>query len=235
MQAQDSLDNSLFSYQIGAIQGDDDASSAPRASHLLSDDVKDKLQKVLTLLNQDVGQLVKDAGPIRNIFSTLSGQVPEDLEEAVTPASFLEFHRIPVLKAQQRLADRSHHEQSEKERNEHKSRADDLQRRISILQDSRSTIVSEIDRLKARRTALMKELQEVGNALSAEEAKLDQLPIAIEKMESEKRHHAQQAYRIHKSLQPISGSADDDRQVISAADEIRLRAANAIRNFLRSV
>ena len=58
----------------------------------------------------------------------------------------------------------------------------DVKPRIEVLENSRPGIVAEIDRLKARRAQIMKELAEVSTSLQEEENKLDPLPEDIEKM-----------------------------------------------------
>ena len=65
----------------------------------LSVDIKAKLQEILQFLNQDIGQLVRDADPIRLILKSLKGNLPESLEEALNPAAYIESHQIPVLRA----------------------------------------------------------------------------------------------------------------------------------------
>ena len=96
-QAQDSLDNSLFSFQIGVTLPKEELSSAESAA--LSKNFKAKLQEVLFFLNQDITQLVRDAEPIRAILRTLEGKLPESVKEALTPAAFIESYRVQVLKA----------------------------------------------------------------------------------------------------------------------------------------
>jgi len=61
---------------------------------------------------------------------------------------------------------------------------------------------------------------------------LSQIQPAIEKLKGEKQERARQAYQLHKSLQPIPGSADDDNKAIQEADEIHLRAINVIQDSL---
>ena len=69
-------------------------------SAALSDKIKAKLEGTLQFLNQDIGQLVKDAKPIHAIQEDLEGKLPEAIEEALTPTAFIESHRVQVLKAQ---------------------------------------------------------------------------------------------------------------------------------------
>ncbi|RLM56371.1 hypothetical protein C2845_PM10G05300 [Panicum miliaceum] len=73
----------------------------------------------------------------------------------------------------------------------HVARVEDLCRRIDTLRRSRPTIVGEIDRLKARKLELMKELRLIGDAITAEETKLAELPNAIDGLEQEKLRYAQ--------------------------------------------
>ena len=109
-QAQDSPDNSLFSFQLGTIGAEDEATSSAESAPL-SEETKAKLHEILQLLNQDIGQLVQDTEPIRNILKSLRGTLSESLKEAHHPAAYIESHQISVLNAQKRLSDRLHKEQ----------------------------------------------------------------------------------------------------------------------------
>ena len=54
-------------------------------------------------------------------------------------------------------------------------------------------------------------------------------------LKKEKQERAHQAYQLHKSIQPIPGSTEDDNRAIQEADEIHLRAMNMIQNLLGSL
>ena len=60
-QAQESTDNSLFSFQIGATSQEEGEETTSADSAVLSDEIKAKLQESLQFLNQDIGQLIKNA------------------------------------------------------------------------------------------------------------------------------------------------------------------------------
>nr|TKW32159.1 hypothetical protein SEVIR_2G151900v2 [Setaria viridis] len=67
-------------------------------------EVRAKLQSIRTLLEGDIGRLVEDASPrsslsIRQIFNKIKGRVPEDAEEALALAAFIESIQIPVFRA----------------------------------------------------------------------------------------------------------------------------------------
>ena len=79
---------------------------------------------------------------------------------------------------------------------------------------------------------LLQELNRVNQEIADIDNDLSQIPSAIEKLNGEKQERARQAYQLHKSLQPISGSANDDNREIQDADEILLHAINVIQNSL---
>ena len=84
----------------------------------------------------------------------------------------------------------------------------------------------------AKRDFLLQELNRVNQEIANIDNDLSQIPSAIEKLNGEKQERARQAYQLPKSLQPISGSADDDNREIQDADEILLRVINVIQNSL---
>ena len=98
-QEHESPDNSLFSFQIGATSQEEGGEATSADSAVLSDEIKAKLQESLQFLNQDIGQLIKNAQPIRAILEELEGRLPEAIEDALTPAAFIESHRAQFNKA----------------------------------------------------------------------------------------------------------------------------------------
>ena len=88
----------MFSFQIGVISQEEEGETSAEST-ALSDDVKAKLQETLQLLHQDIGQLVRNAKPIRAIMENLEGQLPESIEEALTPAAYIKSHCVQFLRA----------------------------------------------------------------------------------------------------------------------------------------
>ena len=103
----------------------------------MSEETKAKLQEILPLLNQDIGQLVQDAEPIHIILRSLKGTLPESLKEALHPAAYIESHQISVLKAQKRLSDRLHQEQTIKQRDDLKNLVETTRGKIVSLTQSK--------------------------------------------------------------------------------------------------
>jgi hypothetical protein len=72
----------------------------------LSDAAKSRLLRIQELLNQNVIDLIQDAALIREAVESLQGQLPQEVEEALFPAAYIEVHRPRVLKAKQQLENR---------------------------------------------------------------------------------------------------------------------------------
>jgi chromosome segregation ATPase len=220
----------MFSFAIGVNPSEEIQPSAESAE--LPNDVRLKLQEILPLLDQDVGQLVKDAEPIRAILKSLEGRLPESIEDALVPAAFIESHRRQVLKAQKRLADRTQQEQVAKQRDELKNQVGSICHEIDSLTHNLADLQKSKSDLEAKREHLLQELQQVNQDIDNADNELSQIQPSIEKLEIRKREQARQAYQLRRSIQLIPGSADDDKAAIREADEIRLRAINVIRDSL---
>ena len=126
----------MFSFQLGTSGAEDEVTSSAESAPL-SEETKAKLQEVLQLLNQDIGQLVQDAEPIRTILRSLMGTLPKSLEEALHPVAYIESHQMSVLKAQKRLSDRLHQEQTIKQRDDLKNLVETTRVKIVSLTQSK--------------------------------------------------------------------------------------------------
>jgi chromosome segregation ATPase len=190
--------------------------------------VKANLIEVLPLLSQDVGQLVQDAELIRAIFKQIRGQLPIDPKVKMLKAAFIENWQLIVQQAPDRLKERRHQEQLTQDKEKLDRSMADLDNRIELLTSSRSNIVGSIDHLRRRRAELMKELDPIGQDLSAEEQKLTDLPGTISTMQEQRDPVARQAEVLRSQEQPNPGSADADRREVEAVDQLHLDLINAI-------
>ena len=165
-QAQESPDNSLFSFQIRATSQEEGEETTSADSAVLSDEIKARLQdeikarlqESLQFLNQDISQLIKNAQPICVILEELEGKLPESIEEALTPAAFIESHRAEFNKAQKQLADRLQQEEIIKQRDNFKALAESAIGEIKSMNDTQASILRNKTALDAKRDRLLQEL-----------------------------------------------------------------------------
>ncbi|XP_072150518.1 uncharacterized protein [Setaria viridis] len=199
---QDTPDNSLFSFAV-ALSDDEEVASRQVALSSILDDVRAKLASIRSLLQGDIGRLVEDTSPIRQLFGDVSGRVPEEAEEALALAAFIESMRIPVFRALRHMADRAKLAKTCEEEDAFKHQAQEAHRRIHFLEDSRPGIIGEIDRLKRRRAELAKEMEQVTKAISAEEKRLQELPSVIADLTRERQRFAHEALKLHRSASEV--------------------------------
>ena len=105
---------------------------------------------MMALLEKDIPELVKDAGPIRNIFQVINDQLSPELQSAIIPAVFIEGNQFQVLQAKQRLADRAAQQNIIEQRDASKQEVVELKRLVDILVDAPTHIDQEINRLRIR-------------------------------------------------------------------------------------
>ena len=115
----------------------------------MSDEIKARLQESLQFLNQDIGQLIKNAQPIRAVLEELEGKLPEPIEDALIPATFIESHRAEFNKAQKQLADRLQQEEIIKQRDNFKALAELAIGEIKSLNDTQASILRNKAALEA--------------------------------------------------------------------------------------
>ena len=106
---------------------------------------------------------------------------------------------------------------------------------MDSLNNAQSALQKTKSELESKRDSLLQALNQVNQEIDVVDNDLAQIQPTIVRLEREKQEQARQAYQLHKSMQPIPGSASDDNKVIQKADKICLRAMNAIQNALGSL
>ena len=132
-QAQDSPDNSMFSFQLG---------NRMKRPHQQNQQHYQKMPKpnfknfcfFWTRISAYSSRML----PIRIILMSLKDQLLESIKEALIHAAFIESHQVQVLRAQKWLADRLQQEQIIKKTDDLKSLMDSTRAKIDSLTQSRA-------------------------------------------------------------------------------------------------
>ncbi len=91
-----------------------------------------------------------------------------------------------------------------------------------------SATQTNIDQLNNRMIELLAELEQCNAQLALEQAKLADLPKAIEDQKSKLKASIKHLTKLTKSLKPIPGTDAADAKMIDEVDQIRQRAISAI-------
>jgi chromosome segregation ATPase len=120
----------------------------------------------------------------------LEGQLPKSIEEALTPAAFIESHRVQVLRAKKQLTDRSQQKDIANQRDNSKALVKSVCDEIKSLNDTQATIQRNKAELEAKRDRLLQELNRTNQEIDTADNDLSQIPSAITRLEGEKQRHA---------------------------------------------
>ena len=107
------------------------------------------------------------------------------IEEALSPAAFIESHRVQVLRAQRQLADRLQQEEIAKQRDNSKARAESTCAEIKFLNDAQATLQRKKAELESKRDHLLQELNRVSQEIDTVDNDLSQILLAITRLEGE--------------------------------------------------
>ena len=88
----------MFSFDIRQFMDKEEATTST-ALVPLADDVKATLLDISKWLEGSLETLVTSCGSIRDRFHEFHDKIPDKLDDAITPATYLEQHRLKLEKA----------------------------------------------------------------------------------------------------------------------------------------
>ena len=95
----------------------------------------------------------------------MEGKLSKSIKEVLTPAAFIESHRVQVLKAQKQLADRLQQEEIIGQRDKSKALVDSVCDEIKSLNNTQAAIRRYKAELEAKCDRLLQELSKVNQAI----------------------------------------------------------------------
>nr|AAT93842.1 hypothetical protein [Oryza sativa Japonica Group] len=221
----------VFSFDIRDYLDEAEEDTSSKALAPLSDDVRKTLEDISHRLEaSSLDSFVVDCGSIRSRLHEVQALIPEDLADVLTPAAYLEQHQFKLEKAKLRLAERR--ERKEIEATIQANRQLVHEEKTKLDQLSKGPIISNIDRLEARKIELLAQLEECNAELDIEHKKLTDLPKSIEEQKARLISAIKNVADLTKSLKVISGTDAQDAQAIEEVEQIRQRAISAIQLYL---
>ena len=144
----------------------------------------------------------------------------------------MEAHRVPVLIARKRQIARASRPNADQELQQLQVQADVEKAELDRINNRPEEVWSQIDKLKKEVADLESALKHKHEAMAFLEHYLDELPAVRTAQEEKLKSVVRQTIKKTQDLKPIPGSAEEDAAVINAADQIRLEALEALRQYL---
>lgn len=99
--------------------------------------------------------------------------------------------------------------------------AKELKQHVDELVTSALAVEEHFKTLEAKQDQLIRELDQVDQEIAVAKEQINNYPIAIQE---KTRELAASGHRQHQSISKVSGSIEEDLQLIADVDQIRLRA-----------
>ncbi|XP_066162214.1 probable kinetochore protein nuf2 [Oryza sativa Japonica Group] len=210
----------MFSFDIRQFL-DEEEETTSTALVPLDDDIKSALLDISKRLEGSLETLVTSCGSIRDRLNEMHDKIPDELADAITPATYLEQHRLKLEKAQRRIADRRERKYLEATIQANRVSINEEKAKLDELEAGPVSTQTNIDRLNARKIELLAELEQCNAQIALEQQKLTDLPKAIENQKSKLKASVKHLANLTKSLKVIPSTDETNAQII---DEIELLA-----------
>jgi chromosome segregation ATPase len=153
----------------------DEASS----SQALSEENQAKLKEILSLLQRDVQDQVKDADILREALELIDQDLPADIKASLEPVFKLDDHFVTVKQALKNISSQLALEQKQAA---NKQSMKDLHIQLQNHKELLTKLQPELELKKARKAELEVELRTLTAEIEADEKKMAELPESMEKI-----------------------------------------------------
>jgi chromosome segregation ATPase len=158
----------------------DEASS----SQVLSEKNQEKLREILSLLQRDVQDQVKDADLLREALALIDQDLPANIKASLEPVSMLDDHFVAVKRALKNLSSQPALEQQQAANKQYMK---DLHTQMQNHKELLTKLQPELELEKVRKAELEVELRTLTAEIEADEKKMAKLPKSMEKIRKKPR------------------------------------------------
>jgi chromosome segregation ATPase len=203
----------------------DEASS----SQALSEENQAKLKEILSLLQRDVQDQVRDADLIREALEFIDQDLPADIKASLEPISQLDNHFVAVKQALKNLSSQPALKQR---RATAKQSVKDLHAQIQHNKELLANLQPTLELKKNRKAALEAELRNLTAEIEADEKKMAELPESTEKIRKEASAALNAERQLKTKLSALSKTQDADQKLLEDNSKIISDATNVISKYL---
>jgi hypothetical protein len=190
----------------------DEASS----SQALLEEIQAKLKEILSLLQRDVQDQVRDADLLREALEFIDQDFPADIKASLEHVSQLDNHFAAV---KQTLNNQSSQPTLEQRRATAKQSVKDLLAQIQNNKELLAKLQPALELKKTRKAALEAELRNLTAEIEADE-KMAELPESMEKMRKEASAALNVERQLKTKLSALSKTQEADQKLLENINKI---------------
>jgi chromosome segregation ATPase len=203
----------------------DEASS----SQALSEENQAKLKEILSLLQRDVQDQVKNADFLREALELIDPDLPADIKASLEPVSKLDDHFVAVKQALKNLFSQPALEQKQAA---NKQSMKDLHIQMQNHKELITKLQPELELKKVRKAELEAELRTLTAEIEADEKKMAELPESMEKIRKEATAAMTTGKQLKTKLSTLSKTQEADQRLLENINKMISDASNVISKYL---
>ena len=195
----------------------------------LSEKNQTKLKDVLSLLQRDVLDQVKDADLLRDALESIDQDLPADIKALLDPISKLDDHYAAVKRA---LKNSSLQPSLAQRRAVAKQSVKDLHSRIQTNEEMLSVLQPALESKKIRKTALEIELRALSVEIETDEKRVAELSESLEKEQEEILATLHEERQLKKKLSALSITQESDQKLLEDITKTISDVYNGVSKYL---
>jgi chromosome segregation ATPase len=203
-----------------------DEASSSQAS---SEENQAKLKGILSLLQWDIQDQVRDADLLREALELIDQDLPTDIKASLEPVSQLDNHIAAVKRA---LKNQSFQPALEQRRAIAKQSVKDLHAQIQNNKELLAKLQPALELKKSRKAALEAELRTLTAEIKADEKMMAELPESTEKIRKEASVALNAERQLKTKLSTLSKTQEADQRLLENINKIISDATNVISKYL---
>jgi chromosome segregation ATPase len=195
----------------------------------LSEEIQARLKEIFAWLQKDARDQIRDIDYFEGMLGPISQKLPEDIKTSLEPISSLDIHYVAIRRALRNVSTRPAIEQkkakAEQAAKGPQSQTENHKGMLANLQAARELKI-------ARKAALEVELKNLSAEIEADDKKIAELPILIEKTQEEASSAIAEVNQYDTELTVLSNAQKDYQERMENIHQTVSNASNVIAKYL---
>jgi chromosome segregation ATPase len=208
-----------------ATEKGDEASS----SQALSEEKQEKLREILSLLQRDIQDQVRDVDLLEEVLESINQELPDDIKTSLELISQPDNHFAAVRRA---LKNQSSRPVLEQKRAKAKQFVKELQAQIQSKKELLAELQPALELKIARKAALEAELKNLTAEIEAGKKKIAELPGLTEKIQKEASAALIESNQLKRNLSALSNTQEADQKLQENISKMISDASSVISKYL---
>jgi chromosome segregation ATPase len=198
-------------------------------SQALSEENQAKLREILSLLQRDIQDQVRDVDLLEEVLESINQELPDDIKASLEPIPQLDNHFAVVRRA---LKNQSSRPVLEQKGAKAKQFVKESQAQIQSNKELLVELQPALDLKIARKAALEAELKNLTAEIQADKKKIAELPGLTEKIQKEASAALIESNKLKTKLSALSNTLEADQKLLENISKMISDASSVISKYL---